>query len=131
MASRSLPQNVCTFLRVGDHSIQHRGVLFYVKTPTEIRNRLSSSNIITVATADRLAGRAWDDEFNQILNHATAPRFRHAGDIQVITSEGSIAGQIPKQLPELITADRGLAAPQKATELSDEAMELLDDEATL
>ena len=50
--------------------------------------------------ADRLAGRVWDDEFNQVQNHATAPRFRHASGIQVITSEGSIAGQISKQLPE-------------------------------
>ena len=49
----------------------------------------------------------------------------------MITLEGSIAGQIPKQLPELITTERGLTALQKATELSDEAMELLDDEATI
>ena len=49
----------------------------------------------------------------------------------MITSEGSIAGRIPKRLPELITTERGLTALQKATELSDEAMELLDDEATL
>ena len=53
------------------------------------------------------------------------------GDIQVITSEGLIAGQIPKQLPELITMERGLPALQKATQLSDKVMELLDDEATL
>ena len=33
---------------------------------------------------DRLAGRAWDDEFNQIRNHATAPRFRHPSGIQVM-----------------------------------------------
>ena len=63
--------------------------------------------------------------FSNILSHvqhqANAPRFRHAGGIQVITSEGSIAGRIPKRL-ELLTTERGLPALQKATQLSDEAM---------
>ena len=35
--------------------------------------------------ADRLAGQAWGEEFIHIQNQATAPRFRHAGGIQVIT----------------------------------------------
>ena len=81
--------------------------------------------------ADRLAGRAWEDEFDQVRHHATAPRFRHANGIQVITSEGSIAGRISKRLPDILTTKRGLPALRKATELSEEAMELLDDEATL
>ena len=80
---------------------------------------------------DRLAGQVWDDEFSQVRNPANAPRFRQAGGIQVITPKGSIAGQIPKQLPELLMMERGLPALQKATQLSDEVMELLDDEATL
>ena len=78
-----------------------------------------------------LAGRAWEDEFNQLPHHATAPRFRHATGIQVITSEGSIAGRISKRLPDILTTERGLIALQKATKLSDEAMELLDEEAAL
>ena len=49
----------------------------------------------------------------------------------MITSEGSIAGRIPKRLPELLPTERGLPALQKATQLSDEVMELLDDEATI
>ena len=49
----------------------------------------------------------------------------------MITSEGSIAGRISKRLPELLTMERGLPALQKATQLSDAAMELLDNEATL
>ena len=60
--------------------------------------------------ADRLAGRAWEEAFSQVQNQANAPRFRHAGDIQVIASEGSIAGQIPKRLLELLTTERGLPA---------------------
>ena len=36
-----------------------------------------------------------------------------------------------KRLPEIVTTERGLPALRKATELSEEAMELLDDEATL
>ena len=78
-----------------------------------------------------LAGRAREDEFDQVPHHATAPRFRHATGIQVITSEGSIAGRTSKRLPEIITTERGLPALRKAVELSEEAMELLDDEATL
>ena len=35
---------------------------------------------------DRLAGRAWGEEFSHVQNQANAIRFRHAGDIQVITS---------------------------------------------
>ena len=35
------------------------------------------------------------------------------------------------RLPELLTTERGLPALQMATQLSDKAMELLDDEATL
>ncbi len=62
--------------------------------------------------ADRLAGRAWEEEFSHIQNQANAPRFRHVGGIQVITSEGSIAGPIPKRLPELLTTERGLPALQ-------------------
>ena len=65
--------------------------------------------------ADRLAGRAWGEEFSHVQNQANAPRFRHAGGIQVITSAGSIAGQIPKRLLELLTMKRGLPALQKAT----------------
>ena len=80
---------------------------------------------------DRLAGRAWEDEFSQVQNQANTPRFWHTGGIQVIISEGLIAVQILKRLPELITTERGLLALQKATQLSDEAMELLNDEATL
>ena len=49
----------------------------------------------------------------------------------MITSEGSIAERIPKRLPELLTTERGLLALQKAIQLSDKAMELLDGEATL
>ena len=49
----------------------------------------------------------------------------------MITSEGSIAGRIPKRLPEILMTERGLPALQKATQLSDKAMELLDDESTL
>ena len=60
--------------------------------------------------ADRLAGRAWEEAFSQVQNQANAPRFRHAGGIQVITSEGSIAGQIPKQLPELLMTERKFPA---------------------
>ena len=81
--------------------------------------------------ADRLAGQAREDEFSQVRNQANAPRFRHEGGIQVITAEGSIEGRISKQLPELITMEHGLPALQKATELSDKAMELLDYEAAL
>ena len=80
---------------------------------------------------DRLAGRAWEEAFSQVQNQANAPRFRHAGGIQVITPEGSITGRISKRLPELLTTERGLPALQMATQLSDKAMELLDDEATL
>ena len=64
-------------------------------------------------------------------NQANAIRFLNAGDIQVITSTGSIAGRISKRLPELITTERGIPALQKATQMTDEAMNLLDDEATL
>ena len=81
--------------------------------------------------ADRLAGQAWEEAFSQIQNQANASRLRHAGGIQVITSEGLIAGQIPKRLLELLTTECGLPALQKATQLSDEAIELLDNEATL
>ena len=49
----------------------------------------------------------------------------------MITSEGSITGRSSKRLPELLTTERGLPELQKATQLSDEAMELFDDEATL
>ena len=81
--------------------------------------------------ADRLAGRAWGEEFSHVQNQANAPLFRHNGGIQVITSAGSIAGRIPKRLPELLTMERGLPALQKVTQLTDKAMELLDNEATL
>ncbi len=81
--------------------------------------------------ADRLAGRAWGEEFSHVQNQANAPLFRHNGGIQVITSAGSIAGRIPKRLPELLTMERGLPALQKATQLTVKAMELLDNEATL
>ena len=57
----------------------------------------------TIGEADMLAGQARENEFNQVRNYATAPRFRQAGGIQVITPEGSIAGRIPKRLLELIT----------------------------
>ena len=77
---------------------------------------------------DRQAGRVWGEEFGHVQNQATTPRFRHAGGIQVITLEG---GWIPNRLPEIITTERELPALQKATQLSDEAMELLDDKATL
>ena len=42
--------------------------------------------------ADRLAGQAWEEEYSHARNQANTPRFRHAGSIQVITSEGSITG---------------------------------------
>ena len=81
--------------------------------------------------ADRLTGRAWGEDFSHVQNQANTPRFRHAGGIQVITSKRSIVGRISKRLPELLTMERGLPALQKATHMTDEAMELLDDEATL
>ena len=80
---------------------------------------------------DRLAGRARGEEFSHVQNQANAIRFRHVGNIQVITSTGSIAGRILKRLPELITMERGMPALQKATQMTDEAMKFLDDEATL
>ena len=80
---------------------------------------------------NRLAGRAWGEEISHVQNQANEIRFRHAGDIQVITSTGSIAGRILKRLPELITMERGMPALQKATQMTDEAMKFLDDEATL
>ena len=57
--------------------------------------------------ADRLAGQAWGDEFSHIQNQANALRFWHPGGIQVITSKGSIAGQIPKRLPKLLIQFNG------------------------
>ena len=81
--------------------------------------------------ADRLAGRAWGEEFSHIQNQANAIGFRYAGDIQVIISTGSIAGWISKRLPELIMTERGMPALQKATHMTEEAMTLLDNEATL
>ena len=81
--------------------------------------------------ADRLAGRAWGEEFSHVQNQTNAIRFRHAGDIQVIKSMGSIAGRILKRLPEIITTERGIPALQKSTQMTDEATTLLDDEATL
>ena len=36
-----------------------------------------------------------------------------------------------KRLPELLTTERGMPALQKATQMTEEAMKLLDDEATL
>ena len=80
---------------------------------------------------DRLVGRARGEEFSHVQNQANAPRFRHAGGIQVITPKASIAGLNSKRLPELLTTERGMPALQKATQMTDEAMELLDDEATL
>ena len=80
---------------------------------------------------DRLAGRARGEEFSHIQNQENAIRFRHPGNIQVITSTGSIAGQILKRFPGLLTTERGTPALQKATQMTDEAMNLLDDEATL
>ena len=68
---------------------------------------------------------------SHVQNQANAIHFRHTGDIQVITSTGSIAGRISKRLPELLTMERGMPALQKATQMTDEAMKLLDDEATL
>ena len=49
----------------------------------------------------------------------------------MITLEEALAGRILKILPELLMTERGLPALQRATQLSDEAMELLDDEAAL
>ena len=46
---------------------------------------------------DQLAGRAWGEEFSHMQNQVNAIRFRHAGDIQVITSTGSIVGRILKR----------------------------------
>ena len=73
-----------------------------------------------------MAGQAWEEEFSHVQNEANVPRFKHANAIQVLTSDGSIAGQISKWLPEMITMERGLLAMQKATQLTDEVMELLD-----
>ena len=81
--------------------------------------------------ANRLAGQAWGEECSHVQNQTNAIRFWHAGNIQVITSTGSIAGRILKRLPEIITAERGMTALQKATQMTDEAITLLDDEATL
>ena len=64
-------------------------------------------------------------------NETNAIRFRHEGDIQVITSTGSIAERISKRLPEIIMTERGMTALQKANQMTDEAMILLDDEATM
>ena len=49
----------------------------------------------------------------------------------MITPKGLIAGLIPKRLPELLTTEQGLQTLQKATQMTDEAMELLYDKATL
>jgi hypothetical protein len=49
----------------------------------------------------------------------------------VITSQGSIAGKISKRLPTILTTERGLPALRKAIGISEAAMELLDEEATL
>ena len=66
--------------------------------------------------ADRLAGRAWGEEFSQVRNQTNAIRFRQAGNIQVTTSTGSIAGWIMKRLPEIIMTERETPALQKATQ---------------
>ena len=80
---------------------------------------------------DRLAGQAWGEEFSNVQNQANVIRFRHAGDIQVITSTESIAGRISKRLLGLLTTERGMTVLQKATQMTDKAMKLLDNEATL
>ena len=80
---------------------------------------------------DQLEGRAWSKEHNHITNQANATRFRHAGSIQVIPSNGSIAGRILKRLPEILTMERGMPALQKTTQMTDEAMRLIDDETTI
>ena len=77
----------------------------------------------------RQAGRAWSEEHNHITNQSNAPRFRHAGSIQVIASNGSIVGRISKRLPEILTTERGMPALQKTTQITDEATRLIDDEA--
>ena len=75
------------------------------KYPTKWTNDVWANGAV-----ERLAGRAWEEAFSQVQNQANAQRFRLAGVIQVITSEGSIAGQIPKRLPELLTMEHGLPA---------------------
>ena len=80
---------------------------------------------------DRLAGRAWSEEHNHKTNQANATHFRHADSFQVITSNGSITGRVPKRLSEILMMERGMPALQKTTQMTDEAMRLIDDEATI
>ena len=80
---------------------------------------------------DRLAGRAWSEEHNHKTNQANATHFRHADSFQVITSNGSITGRVPKRLSEILMMERGMPALQKTTQMTDEAMRLIDLEATI
>ena len=80
---------------------------------------------------DQLAGRARGEEYSNVQNQANAIHFRLACTIQVITSTGSTAGWISKRLQKLLMMERGMSALQKATQMTDEAMKLLDDNATL
>ena len=108
--------------------------LIWQQGHTEIREKDPNkwtNNEWAKGEVDRLAGRAWGGEFSHVQNQANTIRFWHAGDIQVMTSTGSIAGRISKRLPELLTTERGIPTLQKATQMTDKAMKILDDEATL
>ena len=56
---------------------------------------------------DKVAGRAWEEDFEAIHHHQIAPHYRHSTAIQTILPDGSVLGNLTRTIPEAITTLRG------------------------
>ena len=80
---------------------------------------------------DELAGRAWEEDFDAIHHHQTAPHYRHSTAIQTILPDGLVSGNLAQTIPEAITTIRGKPKLQDTLRMTTEQMVLIDEEITV
>ena len=74
---------------------------------------------------DKLAGRAWKEEFDGVVSH-----YCHSTLLQTMLPDESISGNLARKILEEITTFRGKQQMRRTLQLTKERMAMIDEEIT-
>ena len=79
---------------------------------------------------DKLAGWAWDGEFDAVQPRQIAPHYHHSMVLQTLLPDKSISSNLAHTISEAITTIRGKMQLQQTLKMADDCMALIDEEIT-
>ena len=80
--------------------------------------------------ADKLVGRAWEEEYNTVKPQPVAPHYRQSTALQTLLLDGSISGNLAWNIPEEIMTLRSTTQLRRTLKMTEEHMALIDKEMT-